>query len=96
METTVEPAAHEQLGSYVMSVLTGTMMGQLMSVEEVCAGIVRNGWATPGNGLRSAVEGELSRLRNQGMVLQVGDRYDLSAAAIALIVGDDGVSGGPA
>jgi hypothetical protein len=76
----------KDLGSFVMSALTGTMMGRLMSADEVCCLIVENGWAAP-DGLRDAVVAELGRLGEAGLVVESGPRYGLSTAAIASILG---------
>lgn len=84
---------NEELGTYVMSVLTGTMTGRLMSADEVCAGIVGNGWARP-EGLRRIVVAELKRLCAQGSVQQVGHRYRMSTSVVSSILvqfdGEDG------
>lgn len=76
----------EELGSYVMSVLTGTITGHTMDVDEVCVGIVRNGWAEP-EGLPASVVAELERLREQGSVQQSGDGYRRSDSVVASILG---------
>lgn len=86
----METEAKDMMGSYVMSVLTGTLAGRLMSVDEIAAGIIRNGWAEFGNDIRPAVIAKLHELRDEGLVLDLGhDRYDLSASAIASLFGDD-------
>jgi hypothetical protein len=85
---------NEELGSYVMSVLTGTMTGWLMSADEVCAAIVGNGWAGP-EGLRPIVVAELKSLCAQGSVQQVGHRYRMADSVVASILDQLDDSGDP-
>ncbi len=80
------PNGVDMLSSYMMSILTATIMGGSMSAMEVHVRIVNNGWGDPP---AADVKTELDKMVAAGSLRMVdGYRYAMSDATISSLFED--------